>query len=60
DNRIVYSFDGGNERIQNQKSNHPLMLNYSIDEETNEHTLTLRVNIKDESTPYIISALLVW
>ena len=59
-NRLVYSFDGGNDRIQNQQGNHPLLLNYSLDEDTNEHTLTLSVNIKDEDSPYIISALLLW
>ena len=60
DNRLIYSFDGGHERIQNQKGNHPLLLSYSIDTELDEHTLTLSVRIKDESTPYIISALLLW
>ncbi|MBO7148825.1 MAG: SGNH/GDSL hydrolase family protein [Clostridia bacterium] len=60
DNRLIYSFDGDHERIQNQKGNHPLMLTYSVDTELEEHTLTLSVRIKDETTPYIVSALLLW
>lgn len=60
ENRLVYSFDANTERIQNQKGNHPLLLNATLDEAADEHTLTLSVNIKDESTPYMISALLVW
>jgi hypothetical protein len=60
DNRLVYSFDGDHERIQNQKGNHPLMLTYSVDTGLDEHILTLSVRIKDETTPYIISALLLW
>lgn len=60
ENRLIYSFDGNTERIQNQKGNHPLLLNASLDKEADEHTLTLSVNIKDDSTPYMISALLVW
>ena len=60
DNRLIYSFDGDHERIQNQKGNHPLMLTYSVDTELDEHTLMLSVRIKDETTPYIISALLLW
>ncbi len=60
ENRLVYSFDNGNERIQNQSGNHPLLLPCSIDRDTDEHTLNLSVNIKNADSPYIISAMLVW
>lgn len=59
ENRLVYSFDDNHERIQNQKSYHPLLLEASMNEETDEHTLRLNVQLKDE-TPFIVSALLVW
>lgn len=60
DNRLTYSFDGNNEKIQNQKSNLPLLLEAPMNEESDEHTLTLSVTINDSTTPYIIEALLVW
>lgn len=59
DDRLTYSFDNNHERIQNQKSYHPLLLEASMSEETDEHTLRLKVQLKDE-TPFIVSALLIW
>ncbi len=60
DNRLIYSFDENNERIQNQKGNQPLLLEASKNNDSDEHVLHLSVKLDDITTPYIITALLVW
>ncbi len=56
-NRIFYSIDGGSERVQNQKGNHPLLLTSGL--QNAEHTLTIRAELDEENKSYMISALLV-
>ena len=60
ENRLVYNFDKEYELRQNQRGYHPLILGTDIGKEDDKHTLTLNVDIKDPSAPYIITALLVW